>query len=64
MIRQHPYYFPGIQDATEELTFVMPGIETPALAEMIASFDLDRHCGEVMVTEPVGVERMLSKTQS
>ncbi len=30
--------------------------ETPTLTEMIASFDPDRHGGEVMVTEPVGAE--------
>ncbi|MEI6825103.1 MAG: hypothetical protein WCK54_05895 [Desulfuromonadales bacterium] len=30
--------------------------ETPTLAEMIASFDPDRHGGEVLVTVPVGVE--------
>jgi hypothetical protein len=34
----------------------MPITEAPTLAEMIASFDPDRHDGEVMVTEPVGVE--------
>ena len=32
--------------------------ETPTLAEMIASFEPDRHGGEVMISEPVGVERM------
>jgi hypothetical protein len=32
--------------------------ETPTLAEMIAPFDPDRHGWEVMVSEPVGVERM------
>lgn len=29
---------------------------TPTLAEMIASFNLDRHGGEIMVTDPIGVE--------
>lgn len=29
---------------------------TPTLAEMIASFDPNRHGGEVMATDPIGVE--------
>lgn len=29
---------------------------TPSLEEMIASFDPARHGGEVMITEPAGVE--------
>ena len=30
--------------------------ETPTLTEMIESFDPDRHGGEAMVSESVGVE--------
>ena len=46
----------GIQKDAVIRNFRITAAETPTLAEMIASFEPDRHGGEVMVAEPVGVE--------
>jgi antitoxin component of MazEF toxin-antitoxin module len=53
----------GVAEGTHVRIIAQPGriiVETvekaPTLTEMLAAFDPQRHCGEVMAFEPIGLE--------